>query len=375
MLSLLSNPGCGDFLIVFLSTSSTCFFSVFELLHRRQLNSEWIIDFSTILWEDSEAEIAVEPLEEFAKEPCKELDKEDNGMGKTEPAAVKIFELTDIVEVGLPLYELLERSTKTSPLDEPVAVTEVVASTTSEVFRDKSEMNNKVDFDLDLDLDDFDEVYRPAKFELDDPVLAELKSSGLQAKVEEDNPIDDEPNEINELNEFIDFDDFLDEVAVVSEEPVGNNSPEIPLSEEPDVELPEDYLVDDELLAEDLSFEPEPELQPEAQTEPESGFSSSAPPPWVDPSSSPVEPHVFAEPHAFDFSQQIEDMTQEWSKQLLQTTYTSMDKMIKAIGDLAPTIIDQVAREVIPPLAEKVIKAEIARLEEKLELETGEEET
>ncbi|MCK5915712.1 MAG: hypothetical protein KAG92_06205 [Deltaproteobacteria bacterium] len=67
-------------------------------------------------------------------------------------------------------------------------------------------------------------------------------------------------------------------------------------------------------------------------------------------------------------------MIQEWSKQLLQTTYTSMDKMIKAIGDLAPTIVDQVAREVIPPLAEKVIKAEITRLEEKLELEAGEEE-
>ena len=32
-------------------------------------------------------------------------------------------------------------------------------------------------------------------------------------------------------------------------------------------------------------------------------------------------------------------------------------------------LLAQVAREVIPPLAEKVIKAEIARLEEKLEIE------
>ena len=366
MLSLLSNPGCRDFLIVFLSTSSTCFFSVFELLHRRQLDSEWKIDFSMFtLREDCKAEIAVELLEEFAKEPYKKLDKEDNGMGKTEPAAVKIFELTDIVEVGLPLDQLPERSTKMDPLDEPVAAMELIDFTASVVPGGKSEVDNGSDFDLDLD--DFTEVYKPDKLEFDDPVLVELKSSGLQAKVEDDN--------LNyaELNEFNDFDDFLDEVAVVGKEPVGNIPPEISQSEEPDIELPEDYLVDDELLAENLNFETEPELQPEAQTEPESGFSSSVPPPWVDPSSSSAEPHVFAEPHAFDFSQQIEDMTQEWSKQLLQTTYTSMDKMIKAIGDLAPTIVDQVAREVIPPLAEKVIKAEITRLEEKLELEAGEE--
>ncbi|HDS16407.1 MAG TPA: hypothetical protein ENN66_07350 [Proteobacteria bacterium] len=87
------------------------------------------------------------------------------------------------------------------------------------------------------------------------------------------------------------------------------------------------------------------------------------------------EPEVWPEPVNDDFSRQIESLTREWSKQLLKTTYSSMDKMIKAIGDLAPTIVDQVAREVIPPLAEKVIKAEIARLEKKLENEADEEES
>lgn len=82
---------------------------------------------------------------------------------------------------------------------------------------------------------------------------------------------------------------------------------------------------------------------------------------------------IFHEPASPDFSGEIEGLTREWSKQLLQTTYASMDKMIKAIGDLAPTIVDQVAREVIPPLAEKVIKAEIAKLEAKLEEEDEEE--
>ena len=95
--------------------------------------------------------------------------------------------------------------------------------------------------------------------------------------------------------------------------------------------------------------------------------------PEIGVESEPPAPEVCAEPISPDFSRQIESMTQEWSKQLLQTTYASMDKMIKAIGDLAPTIVDQVAREVIPPLAEKVIKAEIARLEEKLESEEDQE--
>ena len=73
---------------------------------------------------------------------------------------------------------------------------------------------------------------------------------------------------------------------------------------------------------------------------------------------------------------QVFSLIQRLALQLLQPlmehlaiVHASMDKMIKAIGDLAPTIVDQVAREVIPPLAEKVIKAEIARLEEKLESE------
>ncbi len=184
-------------------------------------------------------------------------------------------------------------------------------------------------------------------------------------------------------------------------------------------EVPEDYLEDEELMSATAEIEPETEpdiefsapglSEVESATEPpeaepvsgsaevasemespevkaDTEFSEiepetdSPPEPELAPSSSrlsppplsPAEPRVLTESRTPDFSQQIEGMTQEWSKQLLQTTYASMDKMIKAIGDLAPTIVNQVAREVIPPLAEKVIKAEIARLEEQLQLEEAE---
>jgi len=80
-----------------------------------------------------------------------------------------------------------------------------------------------------------------------------------------------------------------------------------------------------------------------------------------------ARPSVVTEPQTADFSRQIEGLTQEWSKKMLVSTYASMDKLIQALGDMAPTIVKQVASEIIPPLAEKIIKSEIQRLEEKIE--------
>ena len=303
-------------------------------------------------------------------------------MGKSE-ASAKIFELTDIVEEGLPLDELPEiRSRKASQV-EPAAPATTVAATAPVDSSDKTGFSGEDDFSLDLD--DFSDLDMDDSENDGDPVLTELKNAGLKARIEalsnteeisekgravvNDNADDLFDDDFDDLDDF--DNDFLDETAVDSGGSGGKLSAESIQSREPDIELPEDYLVDDELLREDPAAVSETDAPPSAAGKPESG--SPVSPLRVDPVSASATHQIFTEPQALDFSQQIEDMTQEWSKQLLQTTYASMDKMIKAIGDLAPTIVDQVAREVIPPLAEKVIKAEIARLEEKLELEEGEE--
>ncbi len=276
-----------------------------------------------------------------------------------------------------------------------------------------SEVPEPVAGDLDalLDDDDFAEVEIP---EEEDPVLAGLKSVGLTpeeevplavtevVKEKENDPVVDDLNDYEDLLDGVaaardeaGLESSADEIAApAAESPVVGDAAEfveMPRPEEvaapelvaaaapaapaaagghvgeAEIELPEDYLEDEELMSGTSEIEPGIELPPE----PEPAATPS--PSRVSTTPSPAEPRVMTEPQSLDFSQQIEGMTQEWSKQLLQTTYASMDKMIKAIGDLAPTIVNQVAREVIPPLAEKVIKAEIARLEEQLKLEEGEE--
>ncbi len=316
-----------------------------------------------------------------------------------------------------------------SSFEEMKPASEAMSESDSEVAgKSETEVTEPVVGDLDalLDDNDFAEVELPETPVNDDPVLAELKSAGLKPETEvlvaesgeldlsvTEKPEGDMPDDNVAEDELSDLGDLLDEVALAEDdaadellavegevdaevpagvdavtgfvemprpeevtaavvpefvnepfEPVAPESadelPQVTKSSEvtqvgePDDELPEDYLVDEELLAD----------------------SSEAETPAVEPltTEAPVaEPQVLAEPKMPDFSQQIEGMTQAWSRQLLQSTYTSMDKMIKAIGDLAPTIVEQVAREVIPPLAEKVIKAEIARLEATLEIDDGEE--
>ncbi len=298
-------------------------------------------------------------------------------------AAGKIFELTDIIEEGLPLDQLPETGSWKNLRAEAGSGNDSLSPAVAEPEAEAVALND--DDSLDLDLDNFSDLDMLEPVDAGDPVLAELKHAGLREQVETlsyDNKIGGEremgkpglcesSDDLfdDDFDDLDDFDDILNETEVKSSpEPVPRSKPE------PEIELPEDYLVDDELLAEDVAADITPGPPPEthARVRPDSG--SPASPLRPDPEAPVATPHIFTEPQSLDFSQQIEDMTQEWSKQLLQTTYASMDKMIKAIGDLAPTIVDQVAREVIPPLAEKVIKAEIARMEEKLELEEGKEE-
>ncbi len=302
-------------------------------------------------------------------------------MGKSD-AAVKVFELTDIVEEGLPLDQLPEIESRDK--------SQIGAGGNDTLSRAAAAPENVVaglldDDNLDLELDNFADLDMLDPVDEGDPVLAGLKHAGLREQVETPGGKDKREREYttgkNGLNEdsvdlfdddfddLDDFDDILNKSEVkVSPDPARRPEPE------PEIELPEDYLVDDELLADTGAADLKTESAPETQTRTIPDSSPSVSSRRVDAGPATATPHIFTEPQSLDFSQQIEDMTQEWSKQLLQTTYASMDKMIKAIGDLAPTIVDQVAREVIPPLAEKVIKAEITRLEKKLELEEGREE-
>lgn len=252
----------------------------------------------------------------------------------------------------------------------------------SEVEDNSSEL---IDGDTDALLadEDFTEIEISENY---DPVLAELKSAGLTPEDEVITASTDEDSvsptpELEGGDDFGkeelgDIDDLLDEesVSAQSNDPAYSSlaaavvAEEILTADSPDaeVELPEDYLVDEAVLTGRV----EPEVEVKSAPEPAAQSLSAASPLKLDLG----EPEVCAEPITPDFSRQIESMTQEWSKQLLHTTYASMDKMIKAIGDMAPTIVEQVAREVIPQLAEKVIKAEIARLEENLEDDEEQEE-
>jgi hypothetical protein len=304
---------------------------------------------------------------------------------ETRPGAAGVIVLTDIVEEGLPLdqlpeisgglqaesdrnrfdkapepespepefqepesrevdLEVLELDLEASLMQDAVAGSEeepspaATAGDREKTAGEKPPAEAKADAKADeiagdvdalLDDDEFAELEFP---ENSDPVLAGLRHAGLRRAGEEPEP--------------------------VAGRPVSG----------PDCESPDDYLVDEEP-------EPAGAGPAAAGTQTEAEISSSLAATIrrqveaAAPQTASSEPEICTEPTTPDFSRQIESLTQEWSKQLLQSTYASMDKMIQAVGDLAPTIVDRVAREIIPPLAEQVIKAEIARLEAKLESE------
>ena len=346
-----------------------------------------------------------------------DLEKIDTGVSAPEDESAEAFEVDDFGDTLDDLESAFEESVDTP---EPESSVEGGA---------EAALPESVSGDVDALLgdDEFAEVEIPESPEVHDPVLAELKNAGLKPESDMVSTIEAGLPEEPELKvegdsgeeELSDIDDLLGEIPLeedaVIESPVEAGSEK--KDTDKDVEADFSELVYPE-AAEEQTEVPEP-LESEAlnqvQVPTESGPSetseavesvenlaaptvSIAPEetsvgksleaeiespedylmdeelPEIGVESEPAAPEVYAEPISPDFSRQIESMTQEWSKQLLQTTYASMDKMIKAIGDLAPTIVDQVAREVIPPLAEKVIKAEIARLEEKLESEEDQEE-
>ncbi|MEA3333550.1 MAG: hypothetical protein U9Q58_08130 [Pseudomonadota bacterium] len=361
-------------------------------------------------------------------------------MAEPQTALIETVELTDIIEEGLPLNELPEISAGeasevfsevdsdqaagvavfesegenadefeledfgdtlddlVSSVSEPEEGGSVIAGESGAEIETETDLEAGVESEIEDNLsalvegdtdalladDDFTEIEISESPETHDPVLAELKSAGLTPEndVVEGAMIEAVSSPTPELNLENDADDevLVDIIPEAAETPVASAaSEEIFTAESPDaeIELPEDYLVDEELsdAGVDTAIDGEVGMGSgvDINTEPDSESAAQVLPTASSLTLESGTAEVCTEPISPDFSRQIESMTQEWSKQLLHTTYASMDKMIKAIGDLAPTIVDQVAREVIPPLAEKVIKAEIARLEEKLESEEEQE--
>jgi len=214
-----------------------------------------------------------------------------------------IIELTDMVEEGIPLDQLPPNADHDTALQEPTP------APATETLMD-SELEEDIAFPSDAAIDEL-------------AFTANEESMGSDS-------IDSDQMEENLIEE-------------TTEKTTETGSKTEAASENFTTESPEDYLTPDE---EKL----ETSLDTPMVAEPET-----------------ARPSVVTEPQTADFSRQIEGLTQEWSKKMLVSTYASMDKLIQALGDMAPTIVEQVAREIIPPLAEKIIKSEIKRLEEKIE--------
>ncbi|NPA25811.1 MAG: hypothetical protein GXO34_08305 [Deltaproteobacteria bacterium] len=351
--------------------------------------------------------------------------EEEEIMQDTETAGQEVIELTDIVEEGLPLDQLpdlpgvktggaavlpeaavLPGEDEVSGLDDFAAEDEFGAtlSDLESDFEKSEDAFDKAESDDDFMAESLVDLAETPPLEAEPEQEEMAPESG--AEIEEDEPISGDVDALLDDDEFAEIeltetpDPVLDELKSAGLRPENEVGiePELPETGaeesgdgafDPSGELPEDYLVEEDLPDVENTDEAVSE-DPVVLREEEVGTTEKdAPDPventvedevgsalastirrQVEAAAPSAEPEVCAEPLSTpDFSRQIENLTQEWSKQLLQSTYASMDKMIQAIGDLAPTIVDRVAREIIPPLAEQVIKAEIARLEKKLEAE------
>ncbi len=228
-----------------------------------------------------------------------------------------IIELTDMVEEGIPLEQLLPSDDHDNILQEPTPTQAV----------EETPMDNTSDITFPSDAA-IDELAFAASEEIETEADLSTQDSSPTADLAVEK-IDEE---------------------YIEKTPEANAETEAP-PEAYTTESPEDYLTPDEV---ERNSEGNESLPP-----------TSLNIPMAEPET--AQPSVVTEPKPSDFSRQIEELTQEWSQKMLISTYASMDKLIQALGDMAPTIVEQVAKEIIPPLAEKIIKAEIQRLEEKIE--------
>ena len=251
-------------------------------------------------------DIAMTETSENLQEPDVKANQEDG-----------IIELTDMVEEGIPLDQLPPSADHDTALQEPTP------APATETLMD-SELEEDIAFPSDAAID---ELAFTANEETE---------AAVDLSVPDESPATEPEEEGLKSMGSDSIEETFDKTAETDSEAEAG-------PEDFTTESPEDYLTPDE---EKL----ETSLDTPMVAEPET-----------------ARPSVVTEPQTADFSRQIEGLTQEWSKKMLVSTYASMDKLIQALGDMAPTIVEQVAREIIPPLAEKIIKSEIKRLEEKIE--------
>ena len=309
-----------------------------------------------------------------------------------------IIELTEIVEEGLPLDQLPSTEEETDIGTE--MVTEPVIETPTDTKGDELEFLSDETIDgLDFDstetmavqseespadylVSDKDELPESTESEVlpshpaattkamgadsidSDQMEENLVEQTIEKTLETDSKAETVPEDFTTER----LEDYLtpDEEKPGNENTIGADSIDTDQMEEDLVEQTiEKTLETDsktETAPEDLTTEnPENNLTPDEE-KPRTSLDT---PMAAEPET--ARPSVVTEPQTADFSRQIEGLTQEWSKKMLVSTYASMDKLIQALGDMAPSIVEQVAREIIPPLAEKIIKSEIQRLEEKIE--------
>jgi hypothetical protein len=227
-----------------------------------------------------------------------------------------IIELTDMVKEGIPLDQLPPGADHDTAFQEPTPATETLIDT---------ELEEDIAFPSDAAIDE----------------LAFTAGEEMEAVV--DLSVPDESPATKPEEEGLEKSMGSDSIEETFDKTAETDSEAEAVPEDFTTESPEDHPTPDD---EKPVTPPETSIAAKPET---------------------ARPSVVTEPQTADFSQQIEGLTQEWSKKMLVSTYASMDKLIQALGDMAPTIVEQVAREIIPPLAEKIIKSEIQRLEKKIE--------
>ncbi|MBW1646208.1 MAG: hypothetical protein JRJ56_07790 [Deltaproteobacteria bacterium] len=310
-----------------------------------------------------------------------------------------VIELTEVVEEGLPLSELppLATNTETDADEAPAAtaaVDETAAASPAAPGNGVAAAEATVDFPdeaaiagLELPTPEEGEAASTAEEDTAAPAAGEFSPAATAAVPETEPPAAEMITP--DLAAIIPDEGAVEESTAPAAAPDGEETPlpaveaavqdadgkaamadTIPEADAPAAtpaapESPADYLLPEE--REPAAAEPEPAAG-QRQEEPTAPAAAPAPEPAATDAAS-RQPAVVTEPDEAPFADQVEKLTQEWSQKMLASTFASMDKLIQALGEMAPTIVEQVAKEIIPPLAEKIIKAEIKRLEEKVEEE------
>jgi CheY-like chemotaxis protein len=307
----------------------------------------------------------------------------ESARAELEPAE-DIIELTDLVEEGIPLDQLPPRS---PTLEEPeekdlfsaLEEEDLFSTLEDQTGETERETENEVAFDLGAD------ITKALEPETSPTTAAEISAEeSAEESIAAAQPPDGAGSEPETPPES-------EATMGLTAAPAEETPPEAAADDLADVwpeESPADYLRPDEagIAAEEAGIAAEEAAAPGGKTPageepvPEAGAPmaaavSAAAESALRRSAAALSkrthdgtPEVITDSDTF--AAEIDAMSREWSKKIMAGSYRSMERLVTAIGDLAPMIVEQVAKEIIPPLAERIIKAEIERLEKEIEDET-----